>query len=129
MSDAAPGVVGFTFVVLTAQPEETVRFWRDVLGGVVESTSSSDLGEMTILQVGPGRVEILGVPNDRAPAPARSVQVALSVEDVSAWHARLVEHGARVTYGPSTLESGGASLGTADPNGVLISFFTPAPEP
>ncbi len=129
MSDEAPALVGFTFVVLTAHPEETVAFWRDVLGGTVESTSSTELGEMTILEVGPGRVEILGVPRERAPEPARSVQVALTVDDVAAWHARLVEHGARVTYGPSTLDSGGASLGTADPNGVLISFFAPPPEP
>lgn len=129
MSDAVPGMVGFTFVVLTAHPEETVTFWRDVLGGIVTSTSSTELGDMTLLDVGPGRVEILGVPRDQAPEPARSVQLALSVEDVSAWHARLVEHGARITYGPSTLASGGASLGTADPNGVRISFFTPSPEP
>jgi predicted enzyme related to lactoylglutathione lyase len=128
VSDAAPGLVGFTFVVLTAHPEETVTFWRDVLNGTVTSTSSTELGEMTILDVGPGRVEILGVPREQAPEPSRSVQVALTVEDVPAWHRRLVEHGARITYGPSTLASGGASLGTADPNGVRISFFTPPPE-
>jgi catechol 2,3-dioxygenase-like lactoylglutathione lyase family enzyme len=103
----------FVFVVRTARPEETRRFYVDVLGGVVEKATDT----MTLVALGPGNVEILTTEQTSA-----SGMIALDVDGLGAIEARLREAGATVTYGPIDIGDGRRALGTLDPNGVSVNF-------
>jgi catechol 2,3-dioxygenase-like lactoylglutathione lyase family enzyme len=103
----------FVFVVRTARPDETRRFYVDLLGGEVEKSTET----MTLVALGPGNVEILTTEQTAA-----SGMIALDVEDLGAIEARLREAGATVTYGPIDIGDGRRALGTLDPNGVSVNF-------
>jgi catechol 2,3-dioxygenase-like lactoylglutathione lyase family enzyme len=121
-----PPVGAFVLVVMTEQLDATVAFYRDVLGGEPGKQWDGPGARGALVHVGPGVVEVLAA-DGRAPEPPNpSVQLALETDDVDGWHARLIDAGAPIAYGPIDLGSGGRSVGTLDPNGVRVSFFTPS---
>ena len=115
----------FTFVIMTARFDESLAFYRDLLGmSVVEEWF--DFGHGAVLEAAPRTVvELIDAPGAGAlPAEERTVFMGLEVSDVDAVHRRAVTGGAKVTGPPTAKPWGGRGFTAFDPNGMPVNIYT-----
>jgi catechol 2,3-dioxygenase-like lactoylglutathione lyase family enzyme len=111
------------FVVHTDRYEESLTFYRDVLGlDLVEEWREG--GHGAVLQLLPDLVVEL-IELEIEPGSHGGVALGLEVDDVDAWYERLVEYGVAVKA-PPVDAFGKRGFGTADPNGVAVNIYTSA---
>jgi catechol 2,3-dioxygenase-like lactoylglutathione lyase family enzyme len=117
-------VEAFVFVVTTARFDESLRFYRDLLGlELVEEWA--EYGHGAVLSGGgQARVELieLDVPNEALPGHAPFL--GLQVDDVEDRHGRLLAAGANVVSPLADRAWGGRGFGVLDPNGVSINVYS-----
>ena len=115
----------FTFVITTARFDESLVFYRDLLGTrVLEEWS--DFGHGAVLEVRPGSVvELIDSPSARAaPAEERTVFMGLEVGDPESVHQRVVGGGGRVNGPPTAKPWGGRGFTAFDPDGMPVNVYT-----
>ena len=114
-----------TLVITTARFDESLVFYRDLLGmRVLEEWS--DFGHGAVLEVGPGSVvELIDSPTARAtPAEDRTVFMGLQVGDPESVHHRVVQGGGRVNGPPTAKPWGGRGFTAFDPDGMPVNIYT-----
>ncbi|MGB6894894.1 MAG: VOC family protein [Dehalococcoidia bacterium] len=108
--------------------EETVAFYRDMLG--LEQVDAWDRpeGKGVLLRAGGGTIEVVDrLPRlpDRGGAPvARDARLAIQVDDVDAAHRKLAEAKVRILRGLANQPSGHRTLTVLGPDGLPISLFS-----
>ncbi|MGB6836896.1 MAG: VOC family protein [Dehalococcoidia bacterium] len=108
--------------------EETVAFYRDMLG--LEQVDAWDRpeGKGVLLRAGGGTIEVVDrLPRlpDRGGAPvARDARLAIQVDDVDAAHRKLAEAKVRILRGLANQPSGHRTLTFLGPDGLPISLFS-----
>lgn len=117
----------FRFYYFTPRYEETVSFYRDVLGFEVYRAwdRPGDRGTIFRSPNGAGLIEI------EAGSTPPSIQGGyyIEVDDVDGWNERLRASGAPIRSPLETTTYGHRSFRTADPNGVEVAFFSYADAP
>lgn len=110
-----------------ADPEQSRRFYRDVLGLAVyrEFGPADDPG--TVFFLGPGLLELSGRGSGMTGGPA---MLWLQVRDVRAEHRRLTAAGTPVLREPATEPWGLTEMWLQDPDGVrIVVVEVPADHP
>lgn len=118
----------FRFYYFTALYEQTVRFYRDLLG--LEVYLTWDRGEQqrgTIFRSpnGHGLIEI----EAGTTTPSILGGLYIEVADVDAWYARIGRAGAPIRKELEHTSYGHRNFKTVDPSGVEVSFFCYVTEP
>ena len=134
MTDLDSPVLGrITFLVY--RDLEAVRSWLVDVCDLGPATTAQDAEGQVVhveLRAGDGAIWLHRESEDfglRSPASlgASTAGVSVSVEDVDAHHARAVERGASVEYGPVDQPYGVREYATRDPEGGLWCFMHPLP--
>jgi len=112
-------------MIPTMRLDESVRFYRDVIGlRLVEEWS--DMGRGAILEASTTThielVEMQAVPDVDEPRTT----VGLRITGVDEVYERVVAAGAKIKAPPRTRDWGMYGFGTFDPNGVPINIYEPA---
>ena len=118
-------------VVFTARDyEKAVDFYRRGLELPLDHDwdyAPDDRG--TVLLAGGGVIEIFGTDSDATYVPPRGVSLLIEVEDVDRWHRLAVERGLKVVQPQQDFPWGQRILRLEDPDGIMVSLFTPIPAP
>ena len=115
----------FTFVITAARFDESLTFYRDLLGmRLLEEWT--DFGHGAVLEAMPGTVvELIDTPTARPrPAEERTVFMGLEVTDPEVIHERLVAAGAPVNGPPAAKPWGGRGFTAFDPEGMPVNVYT-----
>ena len=108
------------FVIHTTQFDESLRFYRDVLGlDLIEEWH--DAGHGALLRLG-ADIDLELIELESA-AGYGGVALGLEVADVDASYERLVAAGVRAKAAPIDA-FGKRGFGTTDPNGVPVNIYT-----
>ncbi len=114
----------FRFYYFTPLYDETVAFYRDVLGFEAYRTWDQPGGERgTIFRV-PGSGGLIEIEAGAA-LPALRGGFYLEVDDVDAWHERVRRAGGVIVRGLADTSYGHRNFKTLDPSGVEVAFFQP----
>jgi catechol 2,3-dioxygenase-like lactoylglutathione lyase family enzyme len=118
----------FRFYYFTSLYEQTVGFYRDLLG--LEVYVTWDRGELqrgTIFRSpnGQGLIEIEAGPS----APSILGGLYIEVADVEGWYARVRDSGAPIRKELGDTSYGHRHFKTVDPSGVELSFFCYVTQP
>jgi catechol 2,3-dioxygenase-like lactoylglutathione lyase family enzyme len=119
------GLEKLTFVITTSRFDESLAFYRDLLGmRLVEEWS--DFGHGAVLEALSGTVvELIDDAGARGlPAEERTVFMGLQVLDPDGVHDRLVAAGARVNGAPTPKPWGGRGFTAFDPDGMPVNVYT-----
>jgi len=112
------------FVVSTGRFDDSLAFYRDLLGlELVEEWT--EFGHGAVLSAGgPARVELieLEVPDD--PLPRHAPFLGLKVTDVDATHERAVTANAPILSPLEERPWGGRGFAVQDPNGIGVNVYT-----
>jgi catechol 2,3-dioxygenase-like lactoylglutathione lyase family enzyme len=109
------------FVVHTVRFDESVRFYRDVLGlELVEEWTEG--GHGAVIRLGP-QLDLELIELDGSEHGHGAVALGLEVDDVDAWYARILDRGGRAKA-PPVDAFGKRGFGTTDPNGVPVNIYT-----
>lgn len=118
----------FRFYYFTSFYEQTVSFYRDLLG--LEVYRTWDRGELQRGTIfcspnGQGLIEIEAGPS----APSMLGGLYIEVGDVESWYARVRDSGAPIRKELGDTSYGHRNFKTVDPSGVEVSFFCHVTEP
>ena len=112
--------------------EKSLEFYRDILGLIVEDTTDWGDFQLTNLRMPDGGLLELfdyGPRDDRAESDESVVgyrHFAFAVEDVRAWHEKLIENGVEIQMAPLEMpELGIIGLLCRDPDGIVIELSEP----
>ena len=112
----------FRFYYFTPFYDQTVTFYRDVLGFEIFHTwdrGAADRGTIFCSPTGPGFIEIeAGVQS-----PSILGGFYIEVDDVGKWYEELRRRGAPIVKELSTTAYGHRNFKTVDPSGMEVSFF------
>ena len=112
----------FRFYYFTPLYDETVAFYRDILGLEIDrfwDRPNDDRGTVFRSPNGPGLIEIES--GDIPPTIAGGFYI--EVVDVDGWYDRLSQAGAPIRKELGDTSYGHRNFKTVDPNGVEIAFF------
>jgi catechol 2,3-dioxygenase-like lactoylglutathione lyase family enzyme len=106
-----------------------VVFYRDKLGMTV--TRSWDRADSRGMLLSPGEqtgstvIELLAMGDLAAAHPGlpANAELSLEIDDVRAWHARLLADGVRIARGLEDTPWGHRSFGVDDPDGLRLWFY------
>lgn len=115
-------VLSSRILLRSAVPEQSRRFYRDVLGLAVYREFGPPDDPGLVFFLGQGLLEVSGTHVSGAAAGERgtALQIWLQVRDVVAEHARLVAAGVPVTREPRREPWGLVEMWIEDPDGVRI---------
>jgi catechol 2,3-dioxygenase-like lactoylglutathione lyase family enzyme len=117
-------VEAFVFVVTTARFDESVRFYRDLLGmELLEEWTEFGHGAV-LTGGGHARVELIELDVPDGALPRHAPFLGLQVDDVQDRHDRLLAAGAKVVSPLADRAWGGRGFGVLDPNGVSINVYS-----
>jgi catechol 2,3-dioxygenase-like lactoylglutathione lyase family enzyme len=115
----------FRFAYHAEDYEATVGFYEGVLDlGVVHRWDRGPDDKGTLFGAASGIIEILKLPSYAEFVPPRGA-VVIEVDDVDAPHDRLRQTGLAIKQKPTDKPSGHRDLVLADPNGLVLVFFSP----
>lgn len=111
----------FRFYYFTPRYEQTVAFYRDLLGFEVYNSWDRDGDRGTIFRSpdGNGLIEI----EDGPVMPSIAGGVYIEVEDVDAWYERVRASGAPIASELASTGYGHRNFKTKDPSGLEVAFF------
>lgn len=115
----------FRYYYFTSRYDETVAFYRDVLGFAVyrEWSRPDDRGTIFRAPAGRGLIEI----EAGTTLPASAGGLYIEVADVDDWHERLRGRGAPIHAPLRNTSYGHRSFKTVDPSGLEVAFFSYLP--
>jgi hypothetical protein len=116
---------GVTPFLETTDLSETIAFYGNLLGFVVDSQWPTENPTNCILDNGDVRLAFGTDPENRYPAPGLSGQLWIDVDDVMALHERLVGK-VPIEWGPEVYSYGRLEFAIKDCNGYLLAFSAPA---
>jgi lactoylglutathione lyase len=129
MTDDA--VTELRLVVTTADYDDAVRFYRDVLGLSERTAFDSEGGRVTILEAGRATLELADPAHasyiDEVEVGRRvagHVRVAFEVQAAAAATDRLVHGGARLIAEPASTPWGSFNARLAGPAGLQLTLFS-----
>ena len=133
-ADAGAGVRELRLVITTDDYEETLRFYRDVLGLTELADFSSDDGRVRLLAAGRATVEVV----DRRQAEfidrvevgrrvAGHLRVAFEVGDTAATTTRLANAGAETIAPPTRTPWSSLNSRLRAPDGLQLTLFEELP--
>ena len=125
MKNTAIAFKGITPFLKTKNLAETVRFYIDVLGFVVDSQWPTGNPTDCLLDNGEVHLAFSTDPNNWYPDPGLSGQLWIEVDDVLALHASLVGK-APIEWGPEVYSYGRREFAIKDCNGYVLTFTEPA---
>jgi len=114
----------FRFYYFTPLYDETVAFYRDVLGFELHRSWDRPDGDRGAIFKSPGGSGLIEI---EAGSTVPTVQGGfyIEVDDVEAWRARVGDAGAPIVRELTVTSYGHRSFKTRDPSGVEVSFFEP----
>ena len=112
---------GITPFLKTANLDQTIRFYVDLLGFSVDSKWPDGC----ILDNGQVHIAFGTDPQGRYPAPGLSGQLWIDVDDVRGLHEKLVAK-VPIEWGPEVYDYGRLEFAIKDCNGYLLTFSAPA---
>jgi catechol 2,3-dioxygenase-like lactoylglutathione lyase family enzyme len=117
-------VEAFVFVVTTRRFDESLAFYRDLLGlGLVEEWT--EFGHGAVLSAGDhAHVELIELDVPDEPPPRHAPFLGLQVDNVDQLHARLTAAGAQIAAPLADRAWGGRGFGVLDPNGVAVNVYS-----
>jgi catechol 2,3-dioxygenase-like lactoylglutathione lyase family enzyme len=118
----------FRFYFFTPLYDETVAFYRDVLGLQVYRSwdrEDGDRGTIFIAPNAPGLIEIEAGPQ----LPSINGGFYIEVPDLERWYDRVREAGAPIVKALGVTSYGHENFRTHDPSGVEVTFFRYAVDP
>ena len=124
--------VGFTDVtpcLKTRDLAATVDFYVNVLGFVVDTVHPSETPTLCILDHETVHLAFVTDPQNWYQEPRLAGQLWIGVTDVMAMHARVVEKGVTVEWGPEVYTYGRREFAIKDNNGYLLAFSEPTSDP
>jgi predicted enzyme related to lactoylglutathione lyase len=115
------GADAIAFVIHTSRFAASLTFYRDVLGlELVEEWTEG--GHGAVIRLTPGAdLELIEL--DEVPERHAGIALGIEVDDVDAWHARVLAGGGTVKA-PPVDAFGKRGFGTTDPNGVAVNIYT-----
>lgn len=125
MSKTAVAFKGITPFLKTTNLQETIRFYVDLLGFVVETQWPAGNPTDCILDNGQVHIAFGTDPQNWYAAPGLSGQLWIEVDDVLSLHSRLVEK-VPIEWGPEVYSYGRLEFAIKDCNGYLLTFCAPA---
>jgi catechol 2,3-dioxygenase-like lactoylglutathione lyase family enzyme len=110
-------------VIRTAAFDESLTFYRDVIGiEVIEEWT--DAGHGAVLSAGgPARVELIDLP-DSSRVDTESMFIGLRVASIDAMHRRAADAGHEIVREPADRPWGGRGFVVRDPNGIALNIYT-----
>jgi catechol 2,3-dioxygenase-like lactoylglutathione lyase family enzyme len=114
---------GITPFLKTKDLAQTIRFYVDLLGFVVDSQWPADNPTNCVLDNGHVHLAFGTDPQNWYPAPGLSGQLWIDVDDVMALHARVVGK-VPIEWGPEVYSYGRREFAIKDCNGYLLTFST-----
>ena len=110
-------VLSSRILLRPANPDQSLRFYRDVLGLAIYREFGSTADPGVVFFLGSGFLEVSG----RCPdIPGRSLMIWIQVRDVRADHERLSAAGVRVLQAPRAEPWGLIEMWIEDPDGIRI---------
>lgn len=116
----------FRFMFTARDYEAAVAFYRDGVGLPVDHSwdySPSDRG--TVFQAGPAIIEVFGAAPDVDYVKPQGMGILLQVDDADRWYQTVQERGLPVLQAPTSYPWGQRVLRLTDPDGIVVSFFSP----
>jgi catechol 2,3-dioxygenase-like lactoylglutathione lyase family enzyme len=110
-------VLSSRILVRPSNPEQSRRFYRDILGLAIYREFGLPEDPGLVFFLGQGLLEVSGVSDSESAGPLR---IWLQVRDVPAEHERLVAAGVTVTREPQREPWGLVEMWIEDPDGVGI---------
>jgi catechol 2,3-dioxygenase-like lactoylglutathione lyase family enzyme len=134
--DRSSGVRELRLVVTTADYDEAVRFYRDVLGLTERAAYASPGGHVTILEAGRATLELTDPGHaayiDEVEVGRRvagHIRVALEVDDSRARTVALIGAGATLIAEPTMTPWNSLNSRLAAPAGLQLTLFTELGDP
>ena len=118
------GPTGLTPLLKTDDMDDTVAFYRDVLGFTVASLGPAKTPTLCFLEFGDVRLGFYVDVDRREAAAMMTGQLYFDVDDVDAYHAA-VSPKTDVLWGPGTFHYGRREFAVRDPNGYVLAFGQP----
>lgn len=118
----------FRFVFTARNYAASVAFYRDGLGLPIDHDwdfSPADRG--TVFVAGGGSVEVFGRAEDSEYLSPRGVSMTIQVTDVDAFYQLARQRGLTIVDPPADYPWGQRILRVSDPDGIIISLYTPIP--
>ena len=116
----------------TGNFQESLKFYRDIMGLQEESTFEMEEFNLTNLRMPDGGLLELfdyGMRADRAQSDKSAVgyrHFAFLVEDVDAWHSKLIENGVEITMAPLEMpDLKIKGMLCLDPDGIEVELCEP----
>lgn len=116
----------FRFVFTARDYAASLAFYRDGLGLPIDHDwdfAPSDRG--TVFVAGSAQVEVFGKADDAPYIPPAGVGMLLQVDDVDAFYRLAQQRGLPIAQEPTTFPWGQRILRLSDPDGIVVSLFTP----
>lgn len=114
----------FRFYYFTSRYDETVAFYRDVLGFEMFRSWDDPDGDRGTIFRPPGGAGLIEIEAGLA-LPSITGGFYIEVTDVDAWHERVRRAGAPIVRDLADTSYGHRNFKTLDPSGVEVSFFQP----
>ena len=126
MSDAPTSFTGLTPCLKTNDVRQTVDFYVGVLGFTVDTIHPSGKPTLCILDHDSVHLAFVTNPQNWYQEPRLAGQLWIGVDDLMALHARVVEKGIAIEWGPEVYSYGRREFAIRDNNGYLLAFSEPA---
>jgi catechol 2,3-dioxygenase-like lactoylglutathione lyase family enzyme len=104
---------------------QTIRFYVELLGFVVDSQWPADNPTDCILDNGQVHLAFSTDPHNRYPAPGLTGQLWIDVDNVMSLHSNLIGK-VTIEWGPEVYSYGRREFAIRDCNGSLLTFGAPA---
>jgi uncharacterized glyoxalase superfamily protein PhnB len=113
----------FRFYYFTPRYEETVAFYRDLLGFSTYHAWSRNDGDRGIIFQSPNGVGLIEIELGTE-SPALRGGFYFEVPNVDEWYEKVRASGAPISKPLANTDYGHRNFKTVDPNGVEVSFFS-----
>lgn len=112
----------FRYYYFTELYEETVAFYRDLVGLQVVSSWDRAPDERGTVFRSPNGTGLIEVEAGESPGPGGGIYI--EVDDVDGWHAELVSRGVPIASPLTDTSYGHRQFRIVDPAGLEIGFFS-----
>lgn len=117
----------FRFIFTAKDFAASVAFYRDGLGLSMDhewNYGPADRG--IVFFAAAGMVEFFALAPGADYVQPQGISMLLQVDDVDAWYTLLQQRGLTITQPPTTYPWGHRTMRLLDPDGIVVSLFSPA---
>lgn len=106
--------------------DASVKFYRDGLALPVDHDWDYGVGDKgTVFIAGGGMVELLGMAPDAVYIQPQGMSLLIQVEDVDGFYEQVKARGLKIYQEPANYPWGHRIFRVKDPDGVVVSLFSP----